>query len=70
MTTEDVSDRIERGEPVRMEFGPGGRRWWMENPYATVSAEKIAALGNRLCEANDSLFPGIGLSQTWFASRD
>lgn len=66
----DVSDRIEAGEPVFMEFVGGRRSWWVENPYEEVPSETIRALGNRLCERGDSLFGWPGFSQTWFASPD
>lgn len=61
---------LDGGTVIRMQFGPMGREWWAERPFRRLQPERIAALGNRLIEMNDSLFGWPGFSQSWRIAED
>lgn len=65
-----ITDRLKRGDVLRMQIHNGERFFWFENPYQKVTPHAFdkANLELSIVESGDSLFGLRNNSQTWMAA--
>lgn len=65
-----ITDRLKRGDVLRMQILNGERFFWFENPYQKVSPNAFAKANHEMSivETGDSLFGLRNNSQTWMAA--